>query len=187
MAVVTTQTAADVITSEAFPAVDAHGVARITYRQLDHWARQGWVQPSLASGQGRAGKRLYAEEDIVRLDLLRHLAMSKVNAAVAGPAVAELALPASLDADIRILWGPVGRNDPDDPPSLRIVDATNALRTLEEGGAFVVYNPAAVRARVDALRPSSSIAAGAHTADHAPTTTTRPTTTDSKPARRRTA
>src|SRR3954453_5708093 len=48
-------------------ALDAATLARITYRQLDHWARQGWVRPSLDPGTGRSGRRRYASEDVVRL------------------------------------------------------------------------------------------------------------------------
>src|SRR3954447_985281 len=89
-------------------ALDAHALAGITYRQLDHWARQGWVRPSIDAGEGRSGRRLYSATDVVRLDLLRHLAVSRVNAAVAGPHVAELDVPMQ---DVRVLWGPVGSKD----------------------------------------------------------------------------
>src|SRR3954454_21358230 len=75
-------------------ALDAHTAAGITYRQLDHWARQGWVTPSIDPGKGRSGRREYSVDDVVRLDLLRHLAQSKVNTAVAGPHVAAFEVPA---------------------------------------------------------------------------------------------
>lgn len=127
----------------AIPAVDAHQIALISYRQLDHWARQGWVQPSLDPGLGRSGKRLYSVGDVLRLDLLRHLAFSRVNTAVAGPQVAAFDVP---DGDVRILWGPVGSKDGE--PSLRAVAASEALEQLEQGGAYVVYNPAIARARI---------------------------------------
>ena len=71
-------------------------------RQCDHWARRGWVRPSVDPGVGRSGRRLYAASDVVRLDLLRHLAEAKVNTAVAGPMVARLSVP---EDDVRILWG----------------------------------------------------------------------------------
>src|SRR4051812_29488125 len=93
-------------------ALDAHTLARITYRQLDHWARQGWVRPSLDPGTGRSGRRRYTTEDVVRLDLLRHLAQSRVNAAQAAPQVATFRVP---EGDVRILWGPVGSKEPGEP------------------------------------------------------------------------
>jgi hypothetical protein len=126
----------------AIPAVDAHQIARISYRQLDHWARQGWVEPSLDPGRGRSGRRLYSPADVVRLDLLRHLARSKVNAAVAGPAVATLAVP---DGDVRVLWGPIGSGA---DAAVRAVPVSGVLELLDGGGAYVVYNPAGVRHRL---------------------------------------
>ena len=50
--------------------------AQITYRQLDHWARQGWVTPSVQTGEGRGSRRLYSSADVVRLAALRHFAKS---------------------------------------------------------------------------------------------------------------
>ena len=130
--------------SPAISAGDAHQIARITYRQLDHWARQGWVQPSLDPGRGRSGKRLYSADDVLRLDLLRHLAFSRVNAAVAGPAVAGFHVP---DGDVRVLWGPVSSKE--EAPGLRAAPATEVLEHLEQGGAYVVYNPTDVRVRIE--------------------------------------
>lgn len=125
-------------------ASDAHQAAGITYRQCDHWARKGWVRPSIDAGSGRAGRRQYRWSDVVRLDLLRHLAVSKVSTALAGPAISELIVP---DRDIRILWNLSGDDDP-----LHVVDAEEALRLVEAGGAWVVYNPTEVRAKIDGLR-----------------------------------
>src|SRR4051794_8674809 len=128
-------------------ALDAHTLAGITYRQLDHWARQGWVRPSLDPGTGRSGRRQYSSDDVVRLDLLRHLAQSRVNAAVAGPQVAAFRVP---DGNTRVLWGPVGSKE-EGEPTLTALAAGQTLERLEAGGAYVVYNPAAVRARIAVL------------------------------------
>ena len=81
---------------------------------------------------------------MVRLDFLRHLAESKVSTALAGPAVSELKVP---DGDVRILWSLAADDDP-----VHVVDADAALALVEAGGAWVVYNPAEVRAKVDGLR-----------------------------------
>jgi hypothetical protein len=151
MGEVTTSTHGCVINQDArgigIVAGDAHRIARISYRQLDHWARQGWVRPSIDPGKGRSGKRLYAIGDVVRLDLLRHLAISKVNTAVAGPLVAELEVP---DGDLRVLWGPLGSRDVD-RPGLSLVSGDEALAHLEKGGGWVVYNPAGVRTRISVV------------------------------------
>ncbi len=57
-------------------AAEAASAAQITYRQLDHWARQGWVTPSVQTGKGRGSRRLYSPADVVRLAALRHFAKS---------------------------------------------------------------------------------------------------------------
>lgn len=144
-------------------AADAHGLAGISYRQLDHWARQGWVTPSVDPGEGRSGRRRYSADDVVRLDLLRHLAVSKVNPAAAGPLVARSDVPAG---DVRFVWGPVGAKDAD-AIGLRVVPAGEALDAVTAAGAWVVYDPAAVRAR---LAGTTTSAAPATTAVPAPAT-----------------
>jgi DNA-binding transcriptional MerR regulator len=146
----TTPIATDVIRGGAvgvgIVANDAHELAGITYRQLDHWARQGWVLPSIDAGKGRSGRRLYSPDDVVRLDLLRHLAMSKVNTAHAGPRVAELQFG---DADTLVLWGPVGGRDTE--AELAVRDRGSVVRFLADGGAWVVFDPQPVSARVARL------------------------------------
>ena len=57
-------------------ATEAASAAGITYRQLDHWARQGWVTPSIQPGSGRGGRRQYSATDVLRLAALRHFAKS---------------------------------------------------------------------------------------------------------------
>lgn len=54
----------------------AAAAAGITYRQLDHWARQGWITPSVQDATGRGGRRLYSVDDVLRMATLRHLAKS---------------------------------------------------------------------------------------------------------------
>lgn len=60
----------------AIPAAEAADLALITYRQLDHWARKGWVTPSVQSASGRGVRRLYSVDDVLRLAALRHFARS---------------------------------------------------------------------------------------------------------------
>lgn len=141
---VSTQSRADVINGELQPvgiaAVDAHQLAGITYRQLDHWARQGWVLPSVDPGKTRSGRRLYAVDDVVRLDLLRHLAQARVNTSVAGPVVASF--EAAGDEEL-VLWGPIAVGD----PGLCTVKRSDLLDFLTRGGAWVTYDPAPARNR----------------------------------------
>ncbi len=161
MSRVNTSNAGDVITGpvgEGIGANDAHELAGITYRQLDHWARQGWVLPSLDPGKGRSGRRLYSRSDVVRLDLLRHLAISKVNTAHAGPRVSELKLS---EADMVVLWGPVGGK-----ADLVVVARAAALSSLTAGGAWVVYDPNPIRRRLP--RVSADADPGAHSANALP-------------------
>jgi hypothetical protein len=159
MSVVNTSSAGEVISGavdEGIGANDAHELAGITYRQLDHWARQGWVLPSLDPGKGRSGRRLYSRSDVVRLDLLRHLAISKVNTAQAGPLVCELRLG---EADMLVLWGPVGGK-----ADLVVVTRGAAVSSLAAGGAWVVYDPNPIRRRL----PRVSADAGARSANAVP-------------------
>jgi hypothetical protein len=122
-------------------ATTAHQLARITYRQLDHWARQGWVRPSVDPGEGRSGKRLYSAGDVERMCLLRHLAKSRVNMTVAGPLVADFGVPAG---DVLVQWGPVG----DHEAGLRIVPASELRGQASAEGAWVTFDPAEIRSRL---------------------------------------
>jgi hypothetical protein len=130
-------------------AVQAHEAANISYRQLDHWARQGWVTPSIDRGEGRAGKRLYSARDVVRLDLLRHLALSGVSPTVAGPSVVEL----PIDESAFILWGPAGLREA--PTGLRsVATEREALELMQRGGSYVLYRCTGVLDRVRSLLDS---------------------------------
>lgn len=60
--------------SDGIRSSDAVELAGITYRQLDHWAHQAWVVPSIDPGCGRGGRRLYSTDDVLRLAAMRHFA-----------------------------------------------------------------------------------------------------------------
>lgn len=47
--------------------------AGVTYRQLDYWARTGLVPPSIERGEGQGRYRLFSEDDLLRLRLIRRL------------------------------------------------------------------------------------------------------------------
>jgi hypothetical protein len=63
---------------------------------------------------------------------------------VVGPLVADLEIPVG---DVRILWGPVGAKQPDEP-AFAVVDADRVLAFLDRPGAFVVYDPERARRRI---------------------------------------
>ena len=43
----------------------------ISYRQLDHWARQGLVRPSVAQAAGSGSRRRYSYNDLVELKIAK--------------------------------------------------------------------------------------------------------------------
>lgn len=47
--------------------------AGITYRQLDHWARTGLVEPSIRPAAGSGSQRLYSFRDILVLRIVKRL------------------------------------------------------------------------------------------------------------------
>lgn len=51
----------------------ACNAARISYRQLDYWARTGLVAPSIRAARGSGSARLYSFGDILTLQVVRRL------------------------------------------------------------------------------------------------------------------
>lgn len=79
-------------TDREITATQAAALAGITYRQLDHWARQGWVTPSVQGATGRGGRRLYSTDDVLRLAALRHLGKSGWPVADVGEQLATISV-----------------------------------------------------------------------------------------------
>jgi DNA-binding transcriptional MerR regulator len=48
-------------------------IVGITYRQLDYWARQDLLRPSVADARGSGTQRLYSYRDIVELKVVKKL------------------------------------------------------------------------------------------------------------------
>jgi DNA-binding transcriptional MerR regulator len=48
-------------------------IVGISYRQLDHWARTGLVEPSIRKAQGSGTQRLYSFDDVVRLKVVKRM------------------------------------------------------------------------------------------------------------------
>lgn len=59
-----------------FSSVEACGLANVTYRQLDYWARTGLVTPTVRS-QGSGSRRRYTFEEVQILSLVGK--MSKIG------------------------------------------------------------------------------------------------------------
>jgi DNA-binding transcriptional MerR regulator len=57
----------------------AAGAARITYRQLDYWARTGLVEPSIRTAHGSGSARLYSFRDILVLQVVKRLLETGVS------------------------------------------------------------------------------------------------------------
>jgi hypothetical protein len=54
----------------AFSSDEASRIAGVTYRQLDYWARQGLITPTLTEANGSGSKRRYSTADLVLLKVL---------------------------------------------------------------------------------------------------------------------
>jgi DNA-binding transcriptional MerR regulator len=57
----------------------AAGAARVTYRQLDYWARTGLVEPSIRVAGGSGTARLYSFRDILVLQVVKRLLETGVS------------------------------------------------------------------------------------------------------------
>lgn len=45
----------------------------VTYRQLNHWVITGLVTPSLAAAEGSGTQRMFSDEDVAEIALIKHL------------------------------------------------------------------------------------------------------------------
>jgi DNA-binding transcriptional MerR regulator len=131
----------------------AAAAARITYRQLDYWARQGWIQPSSTEkvGSGRAVRR-YAARDVARLEALAHLGRSGVDLASFAHDVGAL----ELDASQALVLGPFGVSGHD--PTIHAVGRDQVFQLTTRPGRWVVYDPAPLLAQLSAAsaKPDAS-------------------------------
>jgi DNA-binding transcriptional MerR regulator len=62
-------------------------IVGITYRQLDYWARQGLVRPSIADAHGSGTQRSYSFNDLVRLKVIKNLLDAGVKLQAARKAI----------------------------------------------------------------------------------------------------
>lgn len=54
-------------------------IAGITYRQLDYWARENIVRPSLTKASGSGSRRLYSYRDLLELRVIKTLLDSGIR------------------------------------------------------------------------------------------------------------
>lgn len=112
------------------------------------------MTPSVDPGHGRSARRLYTEADVIRLDLLRHLALSGVNPAAAGPHLGTV----DVAEGMAVLWGPVGQRGTE--PGFKVVPASELHAAVTAGGAWVVYD-----GRDEVLSRLAVVAAGEASTD----------------------
>ncbi|WP_419920403.1 MerR family transcriptional regulator [Candidatus Poriferisodalis sp.] len=56
-----------------FSATETAELVGITYRQLDHWAREGLIVPSMAKAQGSGSRRRYTYNDLLELKIVKKM------------------------------------------------------------------------------------------------------------------
>jgi DNA-binding transcriptional MerR regulator len=141
-------------------------IVGITYRQLDYWARQDLLRPSIADARGSGSQRLYSYRDIVELKVVKKLLDGGVSLQKARKAVAFLRenLGADLASADLVLDGP-------DSLLVRTDDELIDLFRRGQGVLNLVRLtgiPAEVTAAIAELRPADG------ETDAAPPTATEP-------------
>jgi len=58
---------------QGYRAPQVCSIVGITYRQLDYWARTGFMAPSLQRARGSGSQRLYSFADLVQLKVIKRL------------------------------------------------------------------------------------------------------------------
>jgi DNA-binding transcriptional MerR regulator len=69
------------VISGGFSTAQAARLTGLTPRQLDHWDRKGFLQPSLRKAKGYGSTRRYSFEDVVRLRVAARLRSAGVGLA----------------------------------------------------------------------------------------------------------
>lgn len=124
-----------VVTRNRFDVMSAPAAATaagISYRQLDHWERQGWITASKVDGGAGGGRRVRWYDNVVvaRLAALRHLAQSGYDVAVYGPQIDQV----DLEAHTGLVVG-------GDPEQLATIDLDQVVDVVTEPGRWTVFDP----------------------------------------------
>ncbi len=64
---------------QGFSSTRTAEIAGITYRQLDYWAREDIVRPSLTKASGSGSRRLYSYRDLLELRVIKTLLDSGIK------------------------------------------------------------------------------------------------------------
>jgi hypothetical protein len=111
--------------------VEAAQRAGISYRQLDHWERQGWVRASqIEEVSPRRRVRRYGLLDVARLAALRHLAACRFDLAVHGATVGQLELRPGV---VVVAGG--------DPETIQLVALADLAGAVGVEGRWSVFDP----------------------------------------------
>lgn len=121
-----------------FTGPEAAELAEVTYRQLDHWARRGWVVPSrVAVSPEGVQRRLYAPADVVRLAALGHLGRCRIDIGRYGEATGQLEIPD--EPGFLIVWGTHDR-------TVSLTRARDLRRVASMPGRYVIFDPTVLMA-----------------------------------------
>lgn len=134
---------------DAITAPSAAALADITYRQLDYWARRGWVTPSVGLGRGRSGRRLYGAQDVIKLAALGHFGRSGADVGSLGPKLCNLNLASEMGDYVLVATG----------GDVLAVEASKLRAALAEPGTYSVFDPAQLRARMQSAAPETELEA----------------------------
>ncbi len=58
---------------QAYPTVEVARMTGFSVRQLDYWAQQGMIVPSVCQSRGPGTRKLYSIDDLVQLQFVRQL------------------------------------------------------------------------------------------------------------------
>jgi DNA-binding transcriptional MerR regulator len=61
------------VRTEGYPRKAVLSATGVTYRQLDHWARTGFLVPSIQDAHGSGSRRLYSYRDLVIIRTVKRL------------------------------------------------------------------------------------------------------------------
>jgi DNA-binding transcriptional MerR regulator len=116
----------------------AAALASITYRQLDYWARAGWIRPYRVEtpSSGTRAVRRYSDAEVVRLAALRHVGCAGLDVARVGPLIGGLDIPAGAV----VIVGP--------GDEVEVIPAGEVLAAVSQPGRWVVFDPAATYQRL---------------------------------------
>ena len=117
---------------------EAAQLAGISYRQLDYWARRGWIVPSPAGDDD--SRRSYSAADVVRLAALGHLGRSRVDVAAYADATGRLRVPEG--SNFVVVWAT-------DDASVRLVPTADVRRIASRPGRYVIFDPEPVVRQLD--------------------------------------